>query len=356
MAGSKISNLNAASSVSASDLLAIVDVVQSETKKVTADILGKALTQFGISVGTTAPSSPYNGQPWCDTTTNPPVLKVWNGASWTIWSISPTQVVTSPAATAPSTPGLGVLWQDTSQTPDQLKMWDGSNWVRVDPQGITQTAADARYLQPATAASTYMPLSGGTFTGAVTLAGAPSTNLQPATKLYVDSAVSGIVVPLGVPAGTIIWTARNTAPTGYLKANGAAVSRATYSDLFTAIGTTFGAGDGSTTFNLPDLRGEFIRGWDDGRGIDSGRSFASGQTDEFESHSHVYGFAQGSNAAINNGYAGISGVVGTGNVAELEQSGGADGQRLAAFYAKSAVTGSTETRPRNVALLACIKS
>jgi hypothetical protein len=80
------------------------------------------------------------------------------------------------------------------------------------------------------------------------------------------------------PPGSVAWYAANSAPTGYLKANGANVNRTTYADLFTAIGTTFGVGDGSTTFTLPDLRGEFLRGWDDGRGIDSGRAFGTAQS------------------------------------------------------------------------------
>lgn len=80
------------------------------------------------------------------------------------------------------------------------------------------------------------------------------------------------------PAGMVAPFARNTAPSGWLKANGAAVSRTTYATLFAAIGTTFGAGDGFNTFNLPDLRGEFVRGWDDGRGIDTGRAFGSQQS------------------------------------------------------------------------------
>jgi phage-related tail fiber protein len=82
----------------------------------------------------------------------------------------------------------------------------------------------------------------------------------------------------GMPAGSVIHVAMNTAPNGYLKANGAAISRTTYDKLFTAIGTQFGSGDGSTTFNLPDLRGEFIRCWDDSKGTDSGRAFGSSQT------------------------------------------------------------------------------
>ena len=70
--------------------------------------------------------------------------------------------------------------------------------------------------------------------------------------------------------------ATTTAPSGYLKCNGA-VSRTTYADLFAIIGTTHGAGNGSTTFNVPDLRGEFVRGWDDSRG-GYGRSFGSSQS------------------------------------------------------------------------------
>lgn len=80
-----------------------------------------------------------------------------------------------------------------------------------------------------------------------------------------------------VPAGAVQWFAAETPPTGWLECNGATVSRSTYPDLFNAIGTTYGAGNGSTTFKLPDLRGEFIRGWDNGRSVDPGRTFGSGQ-------------------------------------------------------------------------------
>lgn len=98
--------------------------------------------------------------------------------------------------------------------------------------------------------------------------------------------------PSGIPAGQIIYVGFSSAPTGYLKANGAAVSRSVYASLFTAIGTTFGVGDGSTTFNVPDLRGEFIRGWDDSRGVDVSRAFGSAQADAFKSHSHTWNFSK----------------------------------------------------------------
>lgn len=80
------------------------------------------------------------------------------------------------------------------------------------------------------------------------------------------------------PAGIVSWYAASTAPEGWLKCNGAAVSRTTYATLFNAIGTTFGAGDGSTTFNLPDLRAQFIRGWDDSRGVDTDSITITGNT------------------------------------------------------------------------------
>jgi phage-related tail fiber protein len=137
-----------------------------------------------------------------------------------------------------------------------------------------------------------------------------------------------------VPSGAVVYLARSTAPAGWLKANGAAVSRTTYSKLFAAIGTTWGAGNGSTTFNVPDLRGEFMRGWDDGRGVDGGRSFASFQADELRSHNHLFSLAPPN--------------LGTG-------SGGGRLLQPETNNAPTSNTGGAETRPRNRALLACIK-
>lgn len=76
---------------------------------------------------------------------------------------------------------------------------------------------------------------------------------------------------VSVPTGSVIFFASSTAPTGYLLAYGQAVSRTTYSDLFNTIGTTFGVGDGSTTFNLPDCRGRVIAGEDDMGGASANR-------------------------------------------------------------------------------------
>jgi microcystin-dependent protein len=357
MANLRISQLPAATTLASADIVPFSSISGTETRKITAQNLGLVLTQLGLTVGSVAPTTPYNGQIWVDTTTNPPVLKVWNGVTFTIVSFQPgASIITSPSGTPPGSPSLGQLWQDTSLTPDQLKMWDGSNWVRVDPNGITQAAGDARYLQIATAASTYLALAGGTLTGDLTLVGAPTTNNMAATKKYVDDEIASIPAATDLtPAGTVIWTARSTAPTGYLKANGLAVSRSTYATLFSAIGTIYGAGDGSTTFNLPDLRGEFIRGWDDGRGVDSGRVFGSGQAQSYQSHNH--------GASVNDpghshsiGRAGVNyfdtGLVQTSDTFTGNISTNAASTGISVSIGNS---GGTETRPRSLALLACIK-
>ncbi|MDT0502727.1 phage tail protein, partial [Halomonas sp. PAR7] len=144
------------------------------------------------------------------------------------------------------------------------------------------------------------------------------------------------------PAGMVAHFARQTAPSGWLKANGAAVSRAAYATLFSAIGTTFGNGDGFNTFNLPDLRGEFLRGWDDGRGVDGGRGFGSWQADELRSHNHsLYGNDRGTNS----GQKLAPGLYRD----DAEDYVGAADERTIRH------TGGNETRPRNRALLACIK-
>ena len=79
-------------------------------------------------------------------------------------------------------------------------------------------------------------------------------------KSVVNAAIDEIEE--NTPAGLISLFAGSTAPTGWLICDGTAVSRTTYADLFTAIGTTYGTGDGSTTFNLPNLKGRVPVGLD----------------------------------------------------------------------------------------------
>jgi microcystin-dependent protein len=90
------------------------------------------------------------------------------------------------------------------------------------------------------------------------------------------------------PPGAITAYAGNTAPTTWRECAGQAVSRTgNTASLFAVLGTSYGVGDGVTTFNLPDLRGEFIRGWDHGRGVDIGRALGASQSDDLKAHNHT---------------------------------------------------------------------
>ena len=175
------------------------------------------------------------------------------------------------------------------------------------------------------------------------------------TYLKANSACpTGIEWAVGMgdtPVGTVNWFASSTAPVGWLVADGRAVSRTIYSDLFAVVGTTYGTGDGSTTFNLPDLRGQFLRGWDaaggTARGCDTGRAFGSSQGFALQTHCHEMQVVPGGagrpewlcpNVACPSGAGWPS------------PTGGAT--RSGGF---TSTDGSTETRPMNVAMLPCIK-
>lgn len=142
--------------------------------------------------------------------------------------------------------------------------------------------------------------------------------------------------------GTIVATMR-AAPLGReLACNGAAVSRTTYAALYAVIGTTFGVGDGATTFNVPDLRGEFLRGLDAGRGIDVGRTLGSAQASQNAAHSHYNGIAD--NGTTNFVYGGTAAdMPGSSSVTIAPEALGQN------FQGITSTTGGGEARPRNVA-------
>lgn len=164
----------------------------------------------------------------------------------------------------------------------------------------------------------------------------------PAGNFLVSDGTAWISKNIGIPVppGMITAFYRTGAPSGWLVCNGAAVSRTTYADLWAAMGSP-DTGDGNTTFNLPDLRGVFIRGLDSGRNFDAGRVLGSYQDDSFESHSHrLYGNDKGNNSP------------------QLSAPGlwFDDAETVATDLDTIAATGGTETRPKNVALIYCIKT
>ena len=135
------------------------------------------------------------------------------------------------------------------------------------------------------------------------------------------------------PVGELVmWTMDGALPDYLIDANGQNISRTAYPELFAKWGTRYGAGNGSTTFGVPDWRGEFPRFWDNGRGVDVGRALGSAQSDEFKSHTHG-GVPQRAGDSDRGGSVSWFSIDGIG---QTEAAGG------------------NETRPRNVAVRACI--
>jgi microcystin-dependent protein len=188
--------------------------------------------------------------------------------------------------------------------------------------------------------TSFVRLSGDTMTGYLTLNANPVNNLHAATKQYVDTFASTLD---RVPIGMVMYFAASAAPTGWLACDGRILNTASFPDLFAVIGYTYG-GSG-VSFKLPDLRGEFLRGWDGSgvlaaRGVDSNRVFGSSQADIIKGHTHkipvdlplAYG-------------GGSTGYTQRGNLAYPP----------GAEFTLAQANSGTETRPRNVAMLPCIK-
>ena len=172
----------------------------------------------------------------------------------------------------------------------------------------------------------------------------------------------------GVPVGTILAHASNTPPSGFLECNGSNISRSTYATLFSTISTTFGVGDGSSTFALPDLRGQFIRGWANTGSTDASRVFGSTQTDQNKNHTHTTDSTTltGDVQAISQSYrmdGSASGVFTKGGNRNARLYGNAGGEAQCGSFSMDATHshtiassgGGTEVRVKNVALMYIIK-
>lgn len=200
--------------------------------------------------------------------------------------------------------------------------------------------------------SSFLKLTGGTLTGALTLAADPATNLQASTKQYVDTGLANAVV-VAAPPGAIMPFAMNSAPVGWSAADGGELSRAAYAALFSAIGTSYGAGNGSTTFNKPDMRGYFVRGSGTNSDGTAAGTFGAKQSDDNKAHSHTITDPGHSHAmGVYNQPAAGGGTIGN-NVVLL-------GAGLSTSSSATGITvnnsGGTESRPKNIALLYCIKT
>lgn len=179
----------------------------------------------------------YTGSVWqCLSTSTGTVTGTGTSGQVSYWDGT-----TSQTSSANLTLNSGTLQIGSSGTDGILKLYSeqGTTDYTVTIQPSTNTAANFTITLPTNVGSNGQVLS---TTGSGNLA-------------WTNPSESG------TPSGVIMQYAGSSAPTGYLICNGSAVSRTTYSNLFAVIGTTYGAGDGSTTFNLPDLRGRFPVGY-----------------------------------------------------------------------------------------------
>jgi microcystin-dependent protein len=163
-------------------------------------------------------------------------------------------------------------WQPTDTGDNFLAYWDGTQWK------IGNLAS----LLPA--GNGVIVKNGSSFSLA---SGVNGEFLQ----VLSGSIQFNSTIPGGIPTGAIVPYAANSAPSGWLLCDGSLYGRTALDpspqvNLFSAIGITYGAGDGLTNFAVPDLRGMFVRGFDNGRGIDPLRAFGTTQADAFKSHNH----------------------------------------------------------------------
>lgn len=214
--------------------------------------------------------------------------------------------------------------------------------VLLTPQTLT---ADQQAQALANIAA--LGLSGGTIKGALAVQGTmtvqtPTANANPATKQYVDEKVSAST---GVPAGAIMFFGVTSIPDGWLLCNGANVSRTTYANLFAAIGTNFGVGNGSTTFTLPNLSGRFIEGTTSTGSV--GNTYSAG----LPNITGKFGASKADSQVISGAFS---------NTGYLT---GADGKQSSAVQFSFTASSSDSTfgrssgvQPPAIALLPCIKS
>jgi phage-related tail fiber protein len=172
----------------------------------------------------------------------------------------------------------------------------------------------------------FVQLTGGTMTGPLILNNSsPATSATAASKGYVDATAAAATLP-----GAIVMWGGST-PSGWLECNGQ--STAGYANLTAIYGT-----------NVPDLRGEFIRGWDHGKGVDPGRGIRSFQGQDIQPHTHM---PPSGYQYVTTPFSGDGEIDGSGRAGEGERNASA---------VPSAVNAGAETRPRNVALMFIVKT
>ena len=179
-----------------------------------------------------------------------------------------------------------------------------------------------------------------------TLAGMGITDTY--TKPQIESMIAQASA---LPVGTMVAFPVDKIAPGFLEVDGSVKSIAAYPDLAAFLGTAFNKGDeGASNFRLPESRGEFLRGWDHGRGVDAGRAIGSAQLDALQNLTGSLGSVLDVQSSASGAFtvaASGTGAYATGNTGNYKQF---------TFDASKVARTSTETRPRNLAVMWCIKA
>ena len=234
----------------------------------------------------------------------------------------------------------GAIWLSNSGVARSIISADGSNSY-YSAEGARSIVLKANGTTLFTINTT-----NATATIPIVLPADPTTALQASTKQYVDTVM---------PSGMIMPFAGTSAPTSWLACNGAAISRSTYATLYNAIGTTWGTGDGSTTFNVPDLRGVFLRGTGTNSNGAVGQSVGTYAADTYLNHSHT-----ASDSGHTHTYTAVSGTSqatgGSGSNYYNSTTTGTTSTGNANITVATSTTGGTETKPKNYGVLYIIKT
>ncbi|BAR14528.1 phage collar domain containing protein [uncultured Mediterranean phage uvMED] len=360
--------------------------IQNDTgANVRSDINSNMAAIYSLNASSSEPSAANSvaRMIWADESNNE--LKIRNGTNTsfiTVGSLNETNLglatiasptftgnVTVPAGTVSSLPISFTGDTNTgffkNSADDFSIVTGGARRAHFDSNGITIRDRKALRLRD-TSNSNFVAIQAPSNVASDITLTLPSSDGNANDVLQSDGSgnLSFTALPQAVPTGSVHMMATTTAPSGYLKCNGAAVSRTTYADLFAIVGTTWGEGNGSSTFNVPDLRGEFVRGWADNGSVDSGRSFASSQSDQNQQHNHTatatstvtdpghfhdvpYSNSDSGDGVIEESGTGFSGV---------EPTNSATTGISVSTSVSIANSGGSEARPRNIAMMYVIKT
>ena len=230
---------------------------------------------------------------------------------------------------------------------------DGSEYafeLRTPADALVERWDDVAGV-PVPSDTEFVPIAGGVqMTDLFELSGPATSDLNPVTlgqlndELAEAATANEAAIAAALPVGTVLMCVSGAVPTGWLALEGGNVSRTTYADLFDLWGTTFGIGDGSTTFGLPDTRGYFMRGWDNGRGVDSGRAIGTFQDDALQNIVGTLGLIHGGDQSADGPF------LNDGATNAHIDSGTSGTDPGVTFDASRTVRTASETRPKNLAV------